>query len=838
MIKKVHNIKTCLLIIGVIGAQSFDFLGQSNRSGIPSVLQNPANVSDNLVKIDIWPLAFHFSLYNNAFDVDLSFIREGASIYSPNFLQQYIKPISANSDISLFSNYEVLFPSFRMKLPWGLAGGFFIRRRFYINVENFNREIANLIYTQLKMEALWRQYESKNAFIGLTGWDEYAICIGKSIFNGWKHFIKGGVNLKLVRGLGNLYAYSDIIKYNFSDSVTLTFIADVHYGHSENFELSNYTYLVNPYLVFNKFPFATGLFPAIDLGVVYEFRPFYTRYLYEMDGNPDRLYENLIKYTLKIGLAFLDFGRIKFKRGEFSRYFSANIVNWDISKIAWHSVSDFDDTLKQKVILVPEKGEYWVELPSTFLLSLDFRPFQDYNFFIGYNGYFPLKRKRDPSKIIGANKHTITIRGEWRGLDVGFPVSYSKSTKNFKIGLMWHGGPFWFAISPINLIFLSSWMRRAEIQFGLQIPIFDHPPSDRDNDKVSDRRDECPDTPGLYAFKGCPDTDGDGVEDRYDRCPTVKGLPQYQGCPDTDGDGIPDLEDDCIDEPGPPQTKGCPDKDGDGIIDRKDLCPDLAGSPEWDGCPDSDNDGIPDHLDECPQLPGTKEFHGCPPVTVWLIDPVSNQKLVKGIRTTEGVFYFPKLPIHKKTLFLIETPEGINIPLPDEFLIVTETDTGLAILTISRTIRNLFEYIPPEIVKLKKLAEEGALIDIPEFEQKIIEKAMKNLHFNYNSAVINSKSFPYLDSLAEMLLRHPKWNIRLEGHTDSIGSELFNLELSKRRAEAVKNYLVAKGVQRERIEVKYWGEARPIAPNDTEENRMKNRRVEMFIIQPSIQVKE
>ncbi len=51
---------------------------------------------------------------------------------------------------------------------------------------------------------------------------------------------------------------------------------------------------------------------------------------------------------------------------------------------------------------------------------------------------------------------------------------------------------------------------------------------------------ECPETPGLPEFNGCPDTDGDGIEDRNDACPNTPGLAEYNGCPDTDGDGIAD----------------------------------------------------------------------------------------------------------------------------------------------------------------------------------------------------------------------------------------------------------------------------------------------------------
>ena len=125
---------------------------------------------------------------------------------------------------------------------------------------------------------------------------------------------------------------------------------------------------------------------------------------------------------------------------------------------------------------------------------------------------------------------------------------------------------------------------------GAKIPLFQKgPPSDRDGDKVSDAKDNCPDTPGLKELNGCPDRDGDGVTDSEDTCPDLAGLKVFNGCPDTDGDGVIDQEDDCPDIYGVKLAKGCPDKDGDGVIDSRDECPDIPGPEKLNGCPDASN---------------------------------------------------------------------------------------------------------------------------------------------------------------------------------------------------------------------------------------------------------
>ena len=140
---------------------------------------------------------------------------------------------------------------------------------------------------------------------------------------------------------------------------------------------------------------------------------------------------------------------------------------------------------------------------------------------------------------------------------------------------------------------------------------------DTDGDGIYDYEDECPETPGLPEFNGCPDTDGDGIEDRNDECPETPGLPEFNGCPDTDGDGIPDHLDACPNTPGLAEFNGCPDTDGDGVPDNEDECPTVAGPKANNGCPwpDRDGDGVPDKDDLCPDLPGTVANNGCPEVT-------------------------------------------------------------------------------------------------------------------------------------------------------------------------------------------------------------------------------
>ena len=107
---------------------------------------------------------------------------------------------------------------------------------------------------------------------------------------------------------------------------------------------------------------------------------------------------------------------------------------------------------------------------------------------------------------------------------------------------------------------------------------------------------------------------------------------------------------------------------------------------------------------------------------------------------------------------------------------------------------------------------------------------LNNLIFPQGKAVIDPKSYGELDEVAQMMKENSKMVIQLEGHTDNQGSAKANMELSESRVEAVKKYLVSKGIAKDRIKTKAFGGSQPLANEMTQEARAMNRRVEMRIL--------
>ncbi len=134
---------------------------------------------------------------------------------------------------------------------------------------------------------------------------------------------------------------------------------------------------------------------------------------------------------------------------------------------------------------------------------------------------------------------------------------------------------------------------------------------------------------------------------------------------------------------------------------------------------------------------------------------------------------------------------------------------------------------------LKNIADTLENYDIYAYLNPIAKGAtvvLKNLFFQTDSYTINPKSYVELDKVIEFLKTNPSVDVEVAGHTDSIGSYSYNMELSKNRAKAVADYLINGGISPDRIKYKGYGYTEPVAENTTAEGRQKNRRTEIVVL--------
>ncbi len=278
--------------------------------------------------------------------------------------------------------------------------------------------------------------------------------------------------------------------------------------------------------------------------------------------------------------------------------------------------------------------------------------------------------------------------------------------------------------------------------------------------------------------------------DTYQNLEWMLGLDfRHEDPPDKDKDGIKNRFDDCPEEAedfdGFEDEDGCPedDNDKDGVRDARDECPldpeDRDGYEDGDGCPEPDNDGdgIRDKKDECPDVPEDDD----------------------GFEDGDGC------------------PERDN----DQDGIVDKRDK----CPDDPETRNNFE------------DKDGCPDEIP-VEVTRFTGVIRGITFETNKAVIRTTSQDTLLDALDVLDDYPDVRLEVQGHTDDVGNDQFNLELSQARADAVIAWFIDHGTAADRLRAVGFGETVPLADNNSDAGRAENRRVEFRLLEGTAEIEE
>ena len=300
-------------------------------------------------------------------------------------------------------------------------------------------------------------------------------------------------------------------------------------------------------------------------------------------------------------------------------------------------------------------------------------------------------------------------------------------------------------------------------------------------------------TTGYELFKtiGCP---GKGILEAPCKEPVEAAKPApAPKVVDSDGDGVPDDKDRC---PGTVKgakvdANGCElDGDKDGVVDRLDKCPTTPPGRKVnaEGCElDSDGDGVVDALDKCPGTPaGAKvDANGCE------LDS-------DGDGVVDRLDQCPGTPAGRKV-----NAKGCDL----------DSDGDGVIDAMDQC---------PNTPAGDRVDGKGCSLP------KVIN--LKGVNFDNDKDTLRPDALAILDEAAATLKRYPGMKVEVAGHTDNRSSDAHNLDLSQRRAKAVMDYFVGKGVEAGRLSAKGYGEAEPIADNGKADGRAQNRRVELRIL--------
>ncbi len=830
MIKKISL--TILFLFCIFYSYSQQWLGMvnSNYSGVNSLYLNPAYIADSRYK-------FHFNLVSAGANFDNDYMRFGApfsffQVLTNNYPDQYKTDPSASgfgnlnvSDADLLSwtkeNLDGQKKSLNLGLQFRLPSvmfnykkvGFALtnRQRIFVQGSNISETLLRLmwgynadsrIFDGSNSLTLDQAYTDNSINLNMNFIQEHGLSLAIPIYNKNQHYLKAGITGKLLLGQGSIFIRNNGLNFSIPNYDSLVLLSgDVEIGMATPLDY-------NEFINGNQSPGFTNPLSRLskgfgaDLGVVYEWRPDHKKYKYMLDGK-EREDETVNKYKLRLGASVIDIGGITYnkpnqvltRRIRFNSPVSISNADSTYSDRIENSndkLATIDSVLTEKFGGLDRGNSFRTTLPTALNITVDYHIWKKL-----YVNLTWIQSLRKPEKL-GMRQFSaiaITPRFESRFFEFAVPLSLQQGYKTFNSGLYTRVGPVFLGTDNIGGLFTKRNVTGFDFYFGLVFSLRNKNPKDSDKDGVSNAKDLCDKVPGPWELLGCPDADGDLIPDKDDECPEIPGKLAFKGCPDSDNDSIPDKIDACPTEFGLASLNGCPDNDLDGIANMNDSCPDLAGPIELFGCPDSDNDGIIDPKDDCPNVKGLPQFNGCPDTDM---DGIQDSKdkcpLVAGLQEFNGC------------------PDTDGDGIPD----------NIDLCPLEKGIKE-----NNGCPKVEKAIE---IIEITEEEEKILNEVFNNLEFETAKSTIKQESILSLEELAELLLAKPEYRIYIAGHTDNVGNKKSNQKLSKDRAEAVKNFLVSKGIDASRIETEGFGDQRPIDTNKTPEGRQKNRRVEFRII--------
>lgn len=235
-----------------------------------------------------------------------------------------------------------------------------------------------------------------------------------------------------------------------------------------------------------------------------------------------------------------------------------------------------------------------------------------------------------------------------------------------------------------------------------------------------------------------------------------------------------------------------PDSDNDGVSDDRDKCPDTPAGITVDttGCPrDFDGDGVPDHKDMCPNTQ-------------------------------------PNIGVDSTGCAMDEDRDGVA----DTKDLCPATPKNAPVDTTGCPMDSDRDGIPdyqdkcPNTLRGVKIDKKGCPVN----KREDLERLKKGINFKSGSTVLTKASYRTLDDIVKLLTKFGDVSLEIQGHTDNVGGDEYNENLSQGRAQSAVDYLIRKGIPVERLRAVGFGPRKPIADNKTKKGRAKNRRVELI----------
>lgn len=803
-----------LLFLSVsVKAQVNQVLSASQFGGVSNVSFNPA-IADNPFFIDINLVSASFGLENNYIGLKTKGFTNPNNYKDNNFQTDFLNERLNGNAKKLYVGAQVQGPlsfmvSFGKKHNHKNAIALSWHTNAIVNIEGVSQQFARIAYWGLGSKAdsiqpfNYQQLNNQNFSAKALAWADFGATYSRVLLDKGPHMLKAGITGKFIIGLGGAFISSKNINYKFRNYDTLDiYNSDISYGHSDAIS-QNSTSNLWQNIMNNK----SKVSFAADLGIVYEWRPNKDKFNYTADCQ-EWCRNDQNKYKLAFGFSVIDIGRVRFSRpGNVSNY-SANIQGWDVKHSGINSVSTFDSVVHNTAgFTATQSGSFAIWLPTRFNLYVDYEIYKGLG--LNLNGIISADMSQQMNQVHYPSTITLTPRYDMKWVGVYIPLSYNEYG-NFGAGFGLRAGPLFVTSSNIISSMAGKNLYALNIQAGLKITIPYMKVKDKKRGTLGNSVTDsiCPaNTADLLKY--FPNPKGDLVYSTTD--PSKVGPGSYTvskpnkkgGCPDTAAVTI--LQKAGVNAGGNKSDAIC----AGSTFDLTKLYP-LAGydSYKW-------NTTNPTSVGAGTYILSVAGSSGCTDTAIATITVKAKPNL--GGNKTDSVYsgsLFDLTTLYPNigySTYKWSSAVGADSKAPaGTYTLIVSNSSGCS----DTATASISTKTPPVLTKK---------------EIETVKYAFDNLEFETGKDKIKQKSDVALNSLATLLVTKG-YGLKIEGHTDNVGNAEFNMELSRKRAEAVKNYLMDKGVPGGRLETAGYGMTKPIADNKTAAGRQKNRRVEMTVI--------
>lgn len=482
--------------------------------GINQALLQPAAIVDSHFERDFSILGFNSDIFNDAMRYRSEWLLNPIAILTNNRWWDEHTYLDApnGKDKNFFMSQSVIGPGFLVSIGEKDAVGFLFRLRSITNTDDLSEPLFRSIYTGYEESEYWNKWYFDHQMRSVQHiYGDYGIIYARQLLNNGPHFLKAGATVKFLHGIASAYVQTDsLFSYIHGDAgggeKPVSWNSPNTYGGlSGNWgqydDAGNYDYSINYKMTAKP---SVGL----DIGIVYEFRPRYKQYFYNVDGNRYLVRKDRNKYLLRLGVSILDIGRLKYKK-EYNSYdlaaaFTSDYLvryqngdnsipdntYWldaDKASFSFLEYVNFVDTLNQRylsnrgVTKDPEdKGEFTIWLPTTISIQVDAKIYR--YIYVNLTTFNSLNQgyNKAPRSHVMSN-YSITPRFEHKWLTVSIPVQYNQYNK-VSVGLGVRTAFVYFGINNLFSAIIKD-SNALNIYIGAKFPVFKGKPrADVDND--------------------------------------------------------------------------------------------------------------------------------------------------------------------------------------------------------------------------------------------------------------------------------------------------------------------------------------------------------------------